>query len=508
MDLGNALIEEVLADGTPIVVVVALIGALVGAVAGRQRRGFKATGAFVALHLVLVVTAASLLSSGVVEHRHVRFAARMFGALSVTGAVASVVFGVALPRVRVVVPRLLQDLAVAAVALVVIGVLADDAGYAVGSLFATSAVLTAVLGFALQDTLGNVIGGLALQTDESLQVGDWVKVGDNVGRVVEMRWRCTAIETRNGETLLVPNSHLMKTAVMVLGRRQAGPVQWRRWVYFNVDFRQAPPDVVDVVMAALRSAPLERVAADPAPDCIFMEQKDSWARYAVRYWLTDLQVDDPTDAMVRTRIFFALRRAGIPLSIPAAALFVTQESSDREVMKDQKEQTTRVAALDRVELFATLPDAEQARLARSLNFAPFAKGEVVTRQGDEAHWLYLLVEGEVSVRMSAPGGLEREVSRLRAGAFFGEMALITGDRRTASVVAMTDVECFRLDKASFQQLVREHPELAEPFAAIIAKREVELQAARDALTEAAGKRRVDEDKSQLVAKIRGFFGSG
>ena len=100
----------------------------------------------------------------------------------------------------------------------------------------TSAVITAVIALALQDTLGNVIGGLALQTDESIQVDDWIKVGDVNGRVVDIRWRYTAIETRNGETVLIPNGVLLKGQVMVLGRRQGKPRQWRRWVYFQVDY--------------------------------------------------------------------------------------------------------------------------------------------------------------------------------------------------------------------------------------------------------------------------------
>src|SRR5262249_55575533 len=127
-------------------------------------------------------------------------------------------------------------------------------------IIATSAVLTAVIGLAFQDTLGNIVGGLALELDDSVSVGDWIKVGDVVGKVTEVRWRYTAIETRNWETVILPNSLLVKGQVTILGQRQGQPHYWRRWVYFNVDFRFRPSDVIASVHGALRGITIENVA--------------------------------------------------------------------------------------------------------------------------------------------------------------------------------------------------------------------------------------------------------
>src|SRR6185436_9461244 len=144
------------------------------------------------------------------------------------------------------VPRILQDVLVASSALVAVFMLASRAGLNLSGLIATSAVLTAVIGLAFQDTLGNLVGGLAIQLDDSVRLDDWIKVGDIVGRVSEIRWRYTAIETRNWETVVLPNSVLVKNQVMVLGRRKGEPVQLRRWIYFNVDFRYPPSEVLRV----------------------------------------------------------------------------------------------------------------------------------------------------------------------------------------------------------------------------------------------------------------------
>jgi CRP-like cAMP-binding protein len=351
------------------------------------------------------------------------------------------------------------------------------------------------------------MGGLALQLDNSIQVGDWIKVGAEInGRVTEIRWRYTAIETRNWETIIVPNSQLMKGQVTVCGRRAGRDPRWRRWVYFNVDFRFEPPDVLQAVNEALQGKPIERVAADPPPHCILMDLHESYGRYAVRYWLTDLASDDPTDSVVRTRIFFALKRAGIPLSIPAHAIFMTEDSSERRDQKREADRGRRLEALAHVDLFSGLSDEDRATLAEGLRYAPFTRGETVTRQGAEAHWLYMIAEGEVSVQVAVEGGLEREVARLRTGNFFGEMSLMTGEARSATVVALSEVECYRLDKATFQLIIHKRPELAEVMAGILARRKVQLAAVREGLDQEAQSRRLAAAKHDLLGKIRDFFG--
>src|SRR5207248_8912983 len=117
-------------------------------------------------------------------------------------------------------------------------------------------------------------------------------------------------------------------------------------------------------------------------------------------WLTEFTTDELVDSQVRTRIYYALRRAGIPLSIPAHALFLTEDTSQRKSQKYEGDLKHRRDALAQVDLFGTLSDAERDRLALSMRHAPFCRGETLTRQGDEAHWLYVVTHGEVAVRVA------------------------------------------------------------------------------------------------------------
>lgn len=505
MGIWSGILTELREDKTAELVAVATVLVIVTrALAAAHRERLRSALVLIGMYVVLVPVAAVLQATGSTLYKETRLVALVLATFALIQIFGTLVFAATLPRLRVTVPRILQDVLVAGASLVSVFMLGSRAGLNLSGLIATSAVLTAVIGLAFQDTLGNVVGGLAVQLDDSVSVGDWIKVGDITGRVTEIRWRYTAIETRNWETVIVPNSLLVKGQVTVLGRRAGQPPYLRRWVYFNVDFRFPPSDVTRVVIEALRGVVIERVATDPKPDCILMDLNESYGRYAVRYWLTDLAVDDPTDAVIRTRVYFALRRAGIPLSMPAHAVFLTEDSTERKQDKSRAESDRRLRAIAGVELFSNLSDVERLHLADHLRYAPFAPGETMTRQGAEAHWLYMVVEGEVSIRVAADGG-EREVARLRAGDFFGEMSLLTGERRRATVVALTPVECYRLDKAAFQELLVARPEVTEHIADVLAKRRTELNAIEEDLDHEAARERMRITRTDLVGKIRSFF---
>ncbi|HEY5957272.1 MAG TPA: mechanosensitive ion channel family protein [Polyangiaceae bacterium] len=470
---------------------------------GRLRR-LRAPFGITAVYLVFWPICAYMRFTHASTLNDTRLIALSLGTLAGIGAIGAVVFGALETRLRLNIPRIVSDIIIATVSIVAISILASRMGVNLSSLLATSAVLTAVIGLSLQDTLGNMVAGITLQLDSSIRTGDWIKVGDVSGRVSEIRWRFTAIETRNWETVIIPNAQLIKGQVTVLGRRSGEPRRWRRWVYFNVDFRYSPTQVIDAIHAALRTEAINNVADSPAPNCVLIDICDSYFRFAVRYWLIDIATDDPTDSTVRTRVVNALKRINIPLSIPAKALFVTTDTTERRVEKQKRSLEDRVACLRRVSLFNGLSVDEATRLARGLNTIPFAPGEVLTRQGADAHWLYIVISGRVSVRVHNED-MEREVARLGEGQFFGEMGLLTGEVRTATVVALDEVECYRLGKDEFRELVQARPEIAEEVAAELARRRTELMAARDNLDAEARREHERQTANDLLRRMRSFF---
>jgi small-conductance mechanosensitive channel/CRP-like cAMP-binding protein len=457
-----------------------------------------------AVYLVLVPVAVYLRATRSIALNDTRVMALSLALLAGIGATGTAVFGALDTRLRLQIPRIVEDLIIASVSVIVVCVMAARMGVNLSSLLTTSAVLTAVIGLSLQDTLGNMVAGVTLQLDSSIRTGDWIKVGDVSGRVSEIRWRFTAIETRNWETVIIPNAQLIKGQVTVLGRRTGEQPRWRRWVYFNVDFRFSPTQVIDAAQAALRTEPIANVAENPPPNCVLIDICDSYYRFAVRYWLFDPAVDDPTDSVVRTRVVNALKRINVPLSMPAKAVFVTTDTTERRQQKLQRDLADRVEWLRRIDLFDSLSIDEATRLATGLHAIPFGPGEVLTRQGAEAHWLYIIVSGKVSVRVQQEN-MEREVAQLGAGHFFGEMGLLTGEVRTATVIALEEVECYRLGKEVFRELVQARPEIAEEVAVELAHRRTGLLAARDDLSAETRHDQERQTASDLLRKMRAFF---
>jgi small-conductance mechanosensitive channel/CRP-like cAMP-binding protein len=490
--------RELWAAYTPLLVAAwVLIAALVRQLPPLRRPRMRGTLTLIAIHVILLVAIVAQRRLGYDPGAY-RIASLAFQLLAGIGLVMIGFFRLALPTIGVNVPRILLDIVAAVAVIVAMIAVGKRAGFSVAGLITTSAVLTAVIGFSMQDTLGNIMGGLALQLDNSIKVGDWISlgVGQPLGKVTEIRWRYTSIETRNWETIIVPNSALMKTSITVLGRRSIDSTLVRRSVEFNVDFRTAPTDVISIVERAMRT--------DPPPVVQLLGFRDSYAVYAVRYWLTDLSSDDGGDTDVRVRLFFALSRAGIPLSIPAQAVFVTEESAERRDRKETEELERRLDTIDRVDLFRPIQGDLRRRLANALQNAPFARNEAITREGDLGDdALYVIVRGEASVRIGGLAG--RQVALLGPGQFFGEMSLMTGEKRSATVVAASDLVCYRLDKTAFENVLREHPDIAEQVAEVLAHRREELAAVKGEL-EDVRRRRLETEKENILGRIRGFFG--
>jgi small-conductance mechanosensitive channel/CRP-like cAMP-binding protein len=437
-------------------------------------------------------------------YRYVHFVSQLIFILALVNLVGVLLFRVLLPPIHLSPPPILRDALFGLAYIIAALTLLSHHGMDVGGIIATSAVVTAVIGFSLQDTLGNVMGGVALQMERSIATGDWVRVGDVEGLVREIRWRQTSIETRNWDTVVIPNSVLMKSQVTVLGRREGQPRQHRMWVDFYVDYRHAPGEVIEVVERALRSEETPNVSTNPPPDCVLFKFLDSYGHYSVRYWLTDLAKDDPTSSEVRSRVFVALQRAGISLSIPAQSVFMTIEGRTRKEQKHQEELHRRVAALEGVKILAPLNDEERAHLAERLTVAPFRKGEVITRQGNQSHYLYILTQGDAAVHVERDGET-REVGVLHTGDVFGEMGLMTGAPRSSTVIALTDVVCYRLDKTSVGEILQHRPKIADAISHLLAQRKAELDKILDGLGKHSPQSHPPTSQNELLHRIKSFF---
>jgi small-conductance mechanosensitive channel len=414
-------------------------------------------------------------------------------------------FRFALPRLGKSLPRIIEDLVLVAVYVAYGLSQLRHAGVDLTGILATSAIITAVLAFAMQDTLGNVLAGLAIQLDNSVRVGDWIQVDQLSGRVIDIRWRSTALETRDWETVVIPNSALMKNRFTILGRREGAPLQWRRAIRFMVDPAVPPARVITLVDEEMREIMIANVARAPAPSCVLLDFVAGNLLYELRYFLTDLQEDEYTDSAVRVHLFASLQRAGIRIAEEQRTVHAVAKDEAHAESVRQRELQRRMIMLKQVDLLAPLSDEERKFVAERLQYTPFARGDIVTKQGSVAQWLYIIAFGEAEVRFEQPGRPHRLLGTLGAGQFFGEMGLLSGDSRNATVVARSDLECYRLDRASFQALLLARPELANEVSKVIASRKPGLETAR---AEAASAPVQTHEPAQpaLLERIQKFFG--
>lgn len=382
-------------------------------------------------------------------------------------------------------PGIVQGALVISVFLVVVTLVFPD------QLFAASAVGAVVVGFALQDTLGNFFAGLALQIDRPFRPGHWIEVGPFQGRVTDITWRATRIRTKTGNLVIVPNNIIGKEAITNYSEPQAPT---RLFVEVGTAYDVAPNIVRDACMAAL--AGCSRVLAVPAPDVILTDFGASALIFRVRFWVREIdefEYDDRACDQVRNAIYYEFRRRNIEIPWP-----IQIEYSRDEVPKDPVvEQAKYARQIAAVPIFSTLGAEVHAALAAAAVERLFGRDEVVVREGDQGASMFLVCDGAVAITV---GSDKREVAVTRAGGYFGEMSLLTGDQRSATVTARGDCTLLEIAADAFGAHVRSNPSVLEALAEAATVRRGEMEAIKSApgATPASA-------KASLLARMKTFF---
>jgi small-conductance mechanosensitive channel/CRP-like cAMP-binding protein len=359
-----------------------------------------------------------------------------------------------------------------------------------GALFTTSAIFGVILGLALQDTLGNFFAGISLQADRPFQVGDVIVVGAerHTGVVEEISWRAIKIRTFANHVVLIANSNAAREPIEVCPRDNLNA----RLVFFNTLYTDSPAKTIHVVREAVREA--ENVSTKVTPIVRIRNLGDNGLDYEVKYWLDDYAKYNDTDALVRQRIWYAFRRAGLNFAYPTRTLYVERHS--RMAQRDGGAVVERLSAVD---IFAPLSVEETGMLAQAAVRHVFAPGEMVIRAGDPGSSMFVVHNGRVRVQVN-DNGRPRTVATLNEGDFFGEMALFTGEPRTANVVALEETEVLEIGHSAMKQVFETNPDLVESLSFIIAERRQGLQSHADSAAPAS------DSSAGLLSAIKRFFG--
>jgi len=293
--------------------------------------------------------------------------------------------------------------------------------------------------------------------------------------------------------------------VTVLGRRGDERIPARREVEFSVSYDTRPARVVAAVADGLAHAEIRNVAPQPPLIVVCSGFGENGIHYAVRYWLTDLAHDVWTDSQVRLHIRATLARHGMEIPFPHRVLIERSAAGAPE--RRERDLAARCATLAQIELFAALTDNERRAIAAELADFPYVADDVITRQGEAAYSLFILAHGRVGVYDDSAGGTgaRDHLATLEAPSYFGEMGLLTGQPRGATVVAENEVLCYRLDKAGFDAIVRARTELLEPMSKIVVARRSANDAKLQALSADARAKAASYSAAELVRRIKSFF---
>lgn len=389
------------------------------------------------------------------------------------------------------VPRILRDFVTVALAFALFLLsLRGMLGLNLSSLLATSAMISVVLGLALQDTLGSFFAGMALQMEAPLAIGDNVQIGEFHGTVLQVSWRAIRILNLDRDEVTFPNSQVTRSTLTNFSR----PTRAHLCVVeVRVHYRYPPNLVTTVLAEAIRGTP--GVLDDPPCHALFWEYAESAVVYRARYYIADFRRTNFIRSDVGAQIWYRLRRAGIEHAQPVRVNRVEARADDAG---------NRVAvALGDVDILGPLTPEERGGLASQLQCVTYGRGETVIRQGEQADSLFVILRGRVEVRV-ASGGEEEVVNTLGAGRIFGEMSLLTGAPRSATVRAVDDVELVPVTGEAFRRIVAENPGVLEAVAGVVSRRRARLDAAiHEAEAEAAA---LAAGHNDFLNRVRSFFG--
>jgi small-conductance mechanosensitive channel/CRP-like cAMP-binding protein len=369
--------------------------------------------------------------------------------------------------------KILRDLGMLMVAaFITVVVLQEQAKINVVGLVTTSAILTAVIGLAAQESLKDFFAGIVLQIDSPFQEGDFITSGDGIeGWVVSLTLMSTRLQHVHGALITLPNSRLWNADTEILRFGPRGPIA--REIHVNLDMMLPPERATEILIRVARSNPL--VLKTPEPTAFVYAYSDHAITYELEVWH-----EDPTDngldilrGQLLAQIWYALERHGSKLPYPVRALRPLRQPVSSKDAAGYDTQA-RMDLLAQNVLFSHLSAEQLQQVAPLTRCVRFAAGEAVVIEGEEGDILYQLVEGRIEVTKLFEGGLERKVAELEPGAIFGEMSVFRGEPRSATVRTLQECVLMEVEREDLRVLLEGNPRLVERLAELVSDRRASL----------------------------------
>jgi CRP-like cAMP-binding protein len=366
-----------------------------------------------------------------------------------------------------------------------------------GVLF-SSTVVVGIIGWAMQDLLGNVISGVALQLGKPFKAGDWLIIDPHHAEVIEVNWRSTRLRTNDDTYLDVPNSAIVRSTVVNLS--YPSPLHAMRMRAGIAT--EAPPNKVKRILLEAATGS-DGVLANPPPKIFLVDFADSSNTYEIKYWIQNHAAYNEISDALRTRIWYALQRASIAIPSPIRTVQIERKRDATFRLPEEMR-----ALIRKKPFFRCLTDEQVDQIVGAARFSLFGRGERIVEQGAEGSSMFVLVTGEAAVFVGQEihDAEPTRVAALQAGDYFGEMSLLTGEKRSATVVATADCEILEIAKGQLAQILQENAELLNSLSEMLAQRRMDNEGVLASTTERhtiVGKK--DEYTRGFLQKLAWFF---
>src|SRR5256714_1130834 len=330
---------------------------------------------------------------------------------------------------------------------------------------ATSGVAALILGLAGQNLLGGIIAGMSLQINRPYKVTDWLKVGDTFGEVMEINWRSTRLRTNDGIYLDIPNNEIVKSTIVNL--HYPTEVHAMR-IRVGVDYNVPPNRVKDALTRAAQSA--LNVLPEPKVRVFLVDFADHAVVYEIKFYMGNHSRINETNDAIRTNVWYELKRQRIKIPYPIRTLHLERRAP---TMIEEGHEEAR-AILRAEPLFQCLSDDQIHNLVKQSDLNHFGRGERVIEEGADGDSMFILLSGAAEVSV-AKNGSTIPVATLRSGDCFGEMSLLTGEKRSATVKADGDCYVMEIGKDVMGNVIRDSPDCLKALSELLAKRKMETE---------------------------------
>ncbi len=371
----------------------------------------------------------------------------------------------------------------------------------VTSLIATTTVLTATIGLAFQSTLANMLAGLMIHLEKPLKQGDWISVSGHQGRVLDITLRSTRIMTIEHNEVFIPNGKVLSEAVVNYSLPNTVQV---RTLPIGVSYNVPPNKAKNAILEVLASLP--RVRKTPAPVVRVVNYGDFSIHFEIRYAIDDYAAHVDIEAEIMNLLWYKFKRSDIEIPFPVQSIHVQQVTPETRQADKQRRENEILSMMSKVEIFTPLTAEEKKDLVAHVSINAYASGETPVQQGEAGDSFFIIKTGRVDVLVEKSSHERAVVATLGPGNFFGEMSLLTGAVRTATIQVKEDAEFIVIDKESFGSTLAKNPSIIESLSNILSERQASLDAQREKLDAASLERRKRDASGRMLSKIRDFFG--